>query len=389
MTYAAPLDEMRFVLNHLAGLPEIAALPGCEDAEPELVEAILIEASRFASEVLAPLNATGDRQGCRWSDGEVATPDGFPAAYRQFLEAGWHSMPASPEIGGQGMPALVSSAVAEMWKSANLAFSLVPDADHGRRRGDRASCVRRTQAALLAQDGRWRVDRDHEPDRTAGRLGSRRRCAPGPSRTATTIACSDQKIFITWGEHDVTDNIVHLVLARLPDAPPGTRGISLFLAPKFLVNAGRQRSARATTSLRLHRAQARHPRLAHLRDVVWRQGRRGRLPGRRAEPRPRVHVHDDERCPAECRARGRGHRRARLSAGRRVCPRARAGPASAARERARSSSTRTCGGCCWTMRAQHRGDARAGLLHRRLHGPRPAPPDADGARAQPGRGSTC
>src|SRR4051812_48985999 len=110
MTYAAPLDDMRFVLNHLAGLPEIAALPGCEDAEPELVEAILIEASRFASEVLAPLTATGARQGCRWSDGEVATPDGFPAAYRHFLEAGWHSMPASPEIGGQGMPAVVSSA---------------------------------------------------------------------------------------------------------------------------------------------------------------------------------------------------------------------------------------------------------------------------------------
>jgi alkylation response protein AidB-like acyl-CoA dehydrogenase len=110
MTYAAPLDDMRFVLRHLAGLPEIATFAGFEEADPELVEAILTEAARFASEVLAPLNATGDRQGCRWVAGKVATPDGFPEAYRQFIEAGWHGMPASPDIGGQGMPAVVASA---------------------------------------------------------------------------------------------------------------------------------------------------------------------------------------------------------------------------------------------------------------------------------------
>jgi acyl-CoA dehydrogenase len=115
---------MRFVLKYLAGLPEIATFVGYEEAEPELVEAILTEAARFAGEVLAPLNATGDREGVRWADGKVSTPDGFPAAYRQFIEAGWHGMPASPEIGGQGMPAAVSGAVSEMWKSSNLAFSL-------------------------------------------------------------------------------------------------------------------------------------------------------------------------------------------------------------------------------------------------------------------------
>jgi 3-(methylthio)propanoyl-CoA dehydrogenase len=124
VTYAAPLDDTRFVLKHMAGLPEIATFEGIEEAEPELVEAILTDAARFSGEVLAPLNTTGDRQGCRWADGKVATPDGFADAYRQFIEAGWHGMPTSPEIGGQGMPALVSSAVAEMWKSANLAFSL-------------------------------------------------------------------------------------------------------------------------------------------------------------------------------------------------------------------------------------------------------------------------
>jgi len=124
MTYAAPLEEMRFVLDRLAGLPEIAALPGFEEAQPDVVEAILTEAARFASEVLAPLNATGDHQGCRWEAGRVTTPDGFPLAYRQFVDAGWHAVPVNPAIGGQGMPALLSSAVAEMWKSANLAFSL-------------------------------------------------------------------------------------------------------------------------------------------------------------------------------------------------------------------------------------------------------------------------
>ena len=124
MTYAAPLQEMRLVLRHLAGLPEIAGLPGFEAAEPEVVDAVLTEAGRFAAEVLVPLNAAGDRQGCRLEDGKVATPDGFADAYRRFIEAGWHSMPAAPDIGGQGMPFVLSCAVTEMWNSANLAFSL-------------------------------------------------------------------------------------------------------------------------------------------------------------------------------------------------------------------------------------------------------------------------
>jgi acyl-CoA dehydrogenase len=132
MTYAAPLEEMRFVLDRLAGLPQIAALPGFEDAQPDVVEAILTEAARFATEVLAPLNATGDHQGCRWEAGRVTTPDGFPLAYRQFVDAGWHAVPVNPAIGGQGMPALLSSAVAEMWKSANLAFLVHGDIDQHR-----------------------------------------------------------------------------------------------------------------------------------------------------------------------------------------------------------------------------------------------------------------
>ena len=235
MTYAAPLDDMRFVINRLAGLPEIATFPGFEEAEPDLVEAILTEAARFAAEVLVPLNVAGDRQGCRWAGGKVATPDGFPEAYRKFIEAGWHAMPASPDIGGQGMPALVSSAVAEMWKSANLAFSL---------------CQMLTMGAVeaLAHHAADELKQRFLPKMVAGEwTGTMNLTEPQAGSDLSAIRTRAEpdgdhyrlfgsKIFITWGEHDVAENIVHLVLARLPDAPPGTRGISLFVAPKFLVN---------------------------------------------------------------------------------------------------------------------------------------------------------
>ena len=235
MTYAAPLDDMRFVMKHLAGLPEIATFAGFEDAEPELVEAVLTEAARFAGEVLAPLNASGDKQGCRWDNGRVTTPDGFPAAYRQFIDAGWHGMPASPDIGGQGMPALVCSAAAEMWKSANLSFSL---------------CQMLTMGAVqaLAHHASDELKQRYLPKMVAGEwTGTMNLTESGAGSDLSAIRTRAEpdgdryrlfgsKIFITWGEHDVAENIIHLVLARLPDAPPGTRGISLFVAPKFLVN---------------------------------------------------------------------------------------------------------------------------------------------------------
>ncbi len=235
MTYAAPLDDMRFVLKHLAGLPEIATFTGYEEADPELIEAILTEAARFAGEVLAPLNVIGDRQGVRWADGNVSTADGFQAAYRQFIDAGWHGMPASAEIGGQGMPAVVSSAVAEMWKSANLAFSL---------------CQMLTMGAVaaLAHHASETIQQRYLPKMVAGEWsGTMNLTEPQAGSDLSTIRTRAEpdgdryrlfgsKIFISWGEHDLTENIIHLVLARLPDAPPGTRGLSLFVAPKFLVN---------------------------------------------------------------------------------------------------------------------------------------------------------
>jgi alkylation response protein AidB-like acyl-CoA dehydrogenase len=235
MSYTAPLDDMRFVLTHLAGLPEIATFAGFEEAEPELVEAVLTEAARFAADVLAPLNGPGDRQGCRWTGGAVATPDGFPVAYQQFVEAGWHGMPASPSIGGQGMPAVVSSAVAEMWKSANLSFSL---------------CQMLTLGAVqaLAHHASDDIQQRYLPKLVAGTwTGTMNLTEPQAGSDLSVIRTRAEpdgdryrlfgtKIFITWGEHDVAENIIHLVLARLPDAPAGTRGISLFVAPKFLVN---------------------------------------------------------------------------------------------------------------------------------------------------------
>ena len=252
MTYIAPLDDMRFVLKHLAGLPEIATFPGFEEAEPELVEAILIEAARFAGEVLSPLNETGDRQGVRWTDGKVTTPDGFPAAYRQFIEAGWHGMPASPDLGGQGMPAVVSSAVAEMWKSSNLAFSL---------------CQMLTMGAVaaLAHHASDAIQQRYLPKMVAGEwTGTMNLTEPQAGSDLSTIRTRAEpdgdryrlfgsKIFISWGEHDLAENVIHLVLARLPDGPPGTRGISLFVAPKFLVNPDGSLGARNDLRLFLSR----------------------------------------------------------------------------------------------------------------------------------------
>ena len=234
MTYAAPLEEMRFVLDRLAGLPEIAALPGFEDAQPDVVEAILTEAARFSSEVLAPLNATGDRQGCRWEGGRVTTPDGFPLAYRQFVDAGWHAMPVSPAIGGQGMPALLSSAVAEMWKSANLAFSLCQMLTIGAVEALAHHASDELKARFLPKmvAGEWTGTMNlTEPQAGSDLSAVRTRAEPDGEH----YRLFGSKIFITWGEHDVAENIIHLVLARLPDAPDGTRGISLFVAPKFLV----------------------------------------------------------------------------------------------------------------------------------------------------------
>ncbi len=234
--YVAPLKDMHFVLNELAGLNELASLPGCEEVSPELVDAILEEAAKFASGVLSPLNQTGDRQGCRLVGHDVTTPQGWQGAYLQFAESGWTAVAAEPEHGGQGLPTLVSTTLNEMWKAANLAFSLCPMLTNG---AIEALVLRGSddlKSTFLDRmvSGEWTGTMNlTEPQAGSDLSAVRTRAEP---QADGTYCIFGQKIFITYGEHDLTPNIVHLVLARLPDAPEGVKGISLFVVPKFLVN---------------------------------------------------------------------------------------------------------------------------------------------------------
>ncbi len=235
-TYIAPVREMLFAMNELAGLEEISALPGNEEVSADLVEAILDEAGKFASEVLAPINASGDRQGNKWDRGAVTTAEGFREAYAAFCETGWNGMPASVEFGGQGLPVTVSTAVLEMWKSANMSFSLCQMLTLGAVEAIAHHGSEALKARFLPNmvAGTWTGTMNlTEPQAGSDLAAVRTKAEP---RGDGSYALSGTKIFITWGEHDMAENIVHLVLARLPDAPPGVKGISLFVAPKFLVN---------------------------------------------------------------------------------------------------------------------------------------------------------
>lgn len=235
-TYIAPVRDMRFVLNELAGLPEIAGLPGFEESDPEVVEAILDEAAKFAAEVIDPINPKGDRQGCAWKDGVVTAAEGYKEAYALFCETGWHAMPGHPQYGGQGLPHMVSMAVSEMWKSASIAFALCPMLTHGAIEAIRHHASESLKAKYLPKmvAGTWTGTMNlTEPQAGSDLSAVRTKAVP---HADGTYRISGTKIFITWGEHDMAENIIHLVLARLPDAPPGVKGISLFLVPKFLVN---------------------------------------------------------------------------------------------------------------------------------------------------------
>jgi len=235
--YRAPLREMRFVMDELAGLSEVAGLPGFEDASADLADAILTEAAKFSGEVLAPLNRVGDREGCRWTPDGVTTPNGWKEAYQAFCEAGWNGTTQPQQYGGQGLPQAIGIAVMEMAQSANMAFSLGPLLTAG------AVSALLTCASDAIKDiylpkmvaGEWTGTMNlTEPQAGSDLALLRTRAEPQPDGTYRIFG---QKIFITYGDHDMTENIIHLVLARLPDAPPGVKGISMFLVPKFLVNS--------------------------------------------------------------------------------------------------------------------------------------------------------
>jgi len=236
--YTPPLRDLRFVLDELVGLDTIAALPGWTEIGSDDVAAILNQAGRFAAEVLGPLNRVGDLEGSRLENGNVITPTGFKDAYAAFVEGGWGAIAHEEEHGGMGLPRLVATAVWEMWNSANMAFTLCPLLSEG-------------AATLLAEHGDAGQKEYYLPKLVSGEwTGAMVITEPQAGSNVGAIACKaipaeggeyrlkGQKIFISWGEHDFTDNIIHLVLARIEGAPEGNRGLSLFLVPKFLPGDG-------------------------------------------------------------------------------------------------------------------------------------------------------
>ena len=242
--YRAPVKDMRFVMDEIVGLADIAQLPGYEEATPDMADAILEEAAKFTGGVLAPLNHIGDTQGCKLGVGGVTTPEGWKDAYKAFCDSGWNGLAMPVDFGGQGLPEIFGIAVKEMTASANMAFSLCPMLTGGAIQAVLTGASDELKAVYLEKmiTGEWTGSMNlTEPQAGSDLALLRSRAEPQADGSYRIFG---QKIFITYGDHDLTDNIVHLVLARLPDAPAGVRGISLFLVPKFVVNADGSLGAR-------------------------------------------------------------------------------------------------------------------------------------------------
>lgn len=232
--YKAPLDDMRFVFNELYDGAALANLPGNAEFTPDLIDSVLTEAAKFCEIVLLPLNQSGDLEGASFENGVVRTPAGFRKAYRAFCEDGWNSMAADPAYGGQGMPAPVSLMVEEMLCAANVAFGLYPGLTHGACVALGAMGSDEQKRAWLPNlvSGKWSGTMCLTEPHCGTDLGMlRTRAVPNDD---SSYRITGNKIFISAGEHDLTENIIHLVLARLPDAPAGVKGISMFIVPKFL-----------------------------------------------------------------------------------------------------------------------------------------------------------
>ena len=234
--YFPPTHDMQFVINELAGLAEVAALPAFaeQDVGPGLVEAVLEEAAKLASEVLAPLNHSGDVQGVKIGPEGVIPADGFANAYRKFVEGGWNGLGCHAEQGGQGLPELLNTATQEMWNSANMSFALCPLLNAGAIEAISRAGSEKQKALYLPKmvSGEWTGTMNLTESQAGSDLSAvRTRAVPEGDH----YRIFGQKIFITWGEHNMTDNTIHLVLARTPNAPEGVKGISLFIVPKFLV----------------------------------------------------------------------------------------------------------------------------------------------------------
>ncbi|HDY97589.1 MAG TPA: acyl-CoA dehydrogenase [Pseudomonas sabulinigri] len=242
--YNAPLRDMHFVMDEVLDFAAGYEAYGLEDASPDLVRAILEEGAKFTKDVLSPLNRTGDEEGCHIENGEVTTPKGFKEAYKQYCENGWGSMTAPVEYGGQALPASLGLAVSEMVASANCAFGMYPGLSHGCAAAIRAHGSQEQKDLYLSKltPGTWTGTMCLTESHCGTDLGLiKTRAVP---EADGSYKITGTKIFISCGEHDMAENIVHLVLAKLPDAPAGTKGISLFIVPKFLPDAAGEKGER-------------------------------------------------------------------------------------------------------------------------------------------------
>lgn len=232
--YKAPIRDMQFVIHELHDSARLTSLKGLEDITPELIDSILEEAGKFAENVLLPINASGDEEGCTYENGVVRTPKGFKEAYNAFRDGGWTAIAADPAFGGQGLPEVVNKQVEEMISATNTSFGLYPGLTHGAYQAimDHANDELKQTYLPKLVSGEWSGTMCLTEAHCGTDLGMlRTKAVPQPDGS---YRVTGSKIFISAGEHDLTDNIIHLVLARLPDAPPGVKGISLFLVPKFL-----------------------------------------------------------------------------------------------------------------------------------------------------------
>ena len=244
MPYQPPVKDMLFVMNELANLKAISELPGCEDATPETAEAVLEESAKFVAAEIAPLNHSADQEPSYWTKDGVITSKGFKQAFQQFAEAGWQGLQHPTDFGGQGLPKLVGTPCVEMLHGANISFALCPLLSDGAIEALLTAGDDQLKATYLENlvTGKWTGTMNlTEPQAGSDLAAVRTRAEPQGDGTYKVFGT---KIFITYGDHDMTDNIVHLVLARTPDAPPGVKGISLFIVPKFLVNADGSLGAR-------------------------------------------------------------------------------------------------------------------------------------------------
>ena len=234
-SYKAPLREISFVLNNVLDIQRLSELPGYEDATPDLVNGLLEEAAKLIEEQLAPLNHSADEQGCRWDDGTVTPPDGYAEAYKLYWESGWVGLANPTEYNGQGLPYTVSKVVEEMLCSGNVAFALYPGLTTGAFEAIEASASDELKQRYLPKlgNGEWMGTMCMTEPQAGSDVGAAKtRATP---QDDGSYRLDGGKIFISSGEHDMTDNIVHFVLARLPDSPPGVKGLSTFVVPKYLV----------------------------------------------------------------------------------------------------------------------------------------------------------